>query len=169
MDKCVKRSTRRKRVERCIQGNQYYSYYIEMGVIWQHQMYGLYFFTCWLPFSPQGDTSPDDAAQWATYYRSQVGHNFWQYWFELILIQGMNSEAVMIETFIRGLLAGRQGKDSSEGRSTPFPCRKFHQKTTNLEQQFLTSCITLTDLVLQLKRIWWPMVLQTLATVVTGE
>ena len=81
----------------------------------------------------------------------------------------MNSEAVMIETFIRGLLAGRQGKDSSEGRSTPFPCRKFHQKTTNLEQQFLTSCITLTDLVLQLKRIWWPMVLQTLATVATGE
>ena len=89
--------------------------------------------------------------------------------FELILIQGMNSEAVMIETFIRGLLAGRQGKDSSEGRSTPFPCRKFHQKTTNLEQQFLTSCITLSDLVLQLKRIWWPMVLQTLATVATGE
>jgi len=51
----------------------------------------------------RGDTSPDDAAQWATYYRSQ----------------GMNSEAVMIETFIRGLLAGRQGKDASEGRSRP--------------------------------------------------
>jgi len=49
----------------------------------------------------RGDAGPDYAAQWVSYYRSQ----------------GMNNEAVMIETFVRGLLAGRKGKDSSEGRS----------------------------------------------------
>jgi len=47
----------------------------------------------------RGDTSPDCAAQWASYYRSQ----------------GMNNEAMMIDTFVRGLLAGRQGKESSDG------------------------------------------------------
>ena len=50
--------------------------------------------------------------------------------FELILIQGMNSEAVMIETFIRGLLAGRQGKDSSEGRSLTFHTENNKPGTT---------------------------------------
>jgi len=48
----------------------------------------------------RGEAGPDYAAQWASYYRSQ----------------GMNNEAVMIETFVRGLLAGRKGKDSSEER-----------------------------------------------------
>ena len=51
-----------------------------------------------------------------------------------------------------------------------FTTTNLEQQTwNNLDQHFLTSCITLTDLVLQLKRIWWPMVLQRLATVATGD
>ena len=56
-----------------------------MGVILVQQMFPHHHLL--ILFSLQGDTSPDDAAQWASYYRSQVRHDFLQVQvFEIILI-----------------------------------------------------------------------------------
>jgi len=51
----------------------------------------------------RGDTGPEYAAQWASYYRSQ----------------GMTNEAVMIDTFVRGLVAGRQAKEERSALPPP--------------------------------------------------
>ena len=86
----------------------------------------------------QGGVQPDYATQWADYYRLQVHlhlhlhlhlHPHLHLRLHLMhlmhlmhllqLLQGMDREAQMIETFVKGLEAGRQESRAAGGRWGP--------------------------------------------------